>query len=136
MIQLAEVRSALYSPEPDYALDRIIRREQSYGKRVVDISNELGDLFPEIATWTDLPPDAEEALNGITTALAGWCHRDYRYVDADPANTLEPLAKSFADQMAKYPVPDQVRGLSIVLNELKRNPGFPASFAEATTSTR
>lgn len=121
MIEFPEIRDALLSSRPAIELDVLIRRELKDGIRTSQIYQNIIDLFPQIGEIPDLSDDADEGLNGALDALKGWCAPSCRYSNDAGADRIEPITQTFANYLSKFPTQDQIRGLSIILNEMKRN---------------
>jgi hypothetical protein len=88
MITLDSLRPALTSERPWTELDRLVRAEQTMGRRVKDIQAELEALVEPARDAIKLTDDADDALMDTLDALAGNCAPRWRYTD--PPNMTLP----------------------------------------------
>ncbi|QEL13725.1 hypothetical protein [Limnoglobus roseus] len=93
MIALDKLRSALVSPQPWSALDRLVRAELSQGRLTRQIREELIGMEEQARDTPGFNDDSEEALHDIIDALAGICPAQYAYQNPPVLPTEEEIAE-------------------------------------------
>lgn len=81
MITMDEVRTAVASPDPATALDRLVRDCLAAGRTTAEIYAVLLPIVRSIRKASPLPEDVDEILLGTLDALTGHCDTDYCYQD-------------------------------------------------------
>lgn len=85
MIPFDAVRTAMAAADPYEAFDQLVREEQSRGRKVRQIFDDLHPWLDDARAIPGVTEEATEAIFGTLDALTGDCHRDWWYHDPEPA---------------------------------------------------